>query len=125
MLVIQRQRFFLLALLQRPQAFQILAEPGDLALQLIQRRRGAFHRALLHLHFAGQLAQFALQRQRTAARFLAAADGVAVIADAIRQQEEKFRMLHGQPLRRRAILRQETMRQARKQIARARSQIRW
>ena len=34
MLVIQRQRFFLLVLLQRPQALQILAEAGDLAFQL-------------------------------------------------------------------------------------------
>ncbi len=105
MLVIQRQRVFLLPLLQGPQALQILAESGDLALQLLQRRGRAFHRALLHLHFAGQLAQLALQRQRTAAGLLAAAHRVAVIADAIRQQEEELGMRRGQPLRRRRDLR--------------------
>ncbi len=113
MLVIQRQRLFLLGLLQTPQAFQIFAEPSDLALQMLQRRCRCVHRALLHLHFAGQLAQLALQRQRTAARLLAAAHRVPVIADAIRQQEEKFRMLGRQLLRRRAILCQKTMRQPR------------
>ena len=65
--------------------------------------RSSFHGALLDLHFAGQLAQFAFQRQRSAAGFLAAAHGVAVIADAIRQQEESIGILDRQLLRRRAI----------------------
>ncbi len=69
-------------------ALQIFAELPDLALQLFEPRRGLFHRLVLRLHFARQLAQFALERQRSAAGLLAAADRMTVIAHAIRQQEE-------------------------------------
>src|ERR1700689_4507161 len=103
MFMIQRPRVFLLALLPRPQALQIFAESGHLAFQLLQCSGRAFHRTLLDLHFARELAQFALECQRTAARLLSSTYRVAVITYALRQQEEELRMPHRQPLRSRAI----------------------
>ena len=99
---------------------QLFGQCGDLAFELFQRPAAVSSTALLlALHLAGQLAQFALQRQRTAARLLAAAHRVAVIADAIRQQEEESgccRSRAAAPPR--DPLRQETSRQARQQMLR-------
>ena len=70
-------------------------------------------------HLAAQFAQLALQRQRTAAGLAAAADRVAVIADAVLQQEIAIRIRGGQRLRRAAVGDQEAARQPRQQALRS------
>ena len=59
-----------------------------------------------------QLARFALHGQRAGAGFLAAGHGVAVVADAVGQQEIEVRIADRQALRRGAVFRQETQRDA-------------
>src|SRR5689334_6686260 len=53
---------------------------------------------MLDLDFPGQLAQFTLQGQRAATGLLSTADGMPVITDAVRQQEECIRMFYRQVL---------------------------
>ena len=69
-------------------------------------------------------AKLALQSQRTAAGFLAAADRMAVIADAVGQQEVRVRILQRKSLRGRTILGDVAARQTRQQIRRRGGQVR-
>src|SRR5580704_6418005 len=118
--MIERQGLFLLILLQRPEALQIFAESVDLALELGQQRGGFFHGLVLHLDFANQFAQFTLESQRSASGFLAAADRMTVITDAVRQQEEGVRMVDRKPLRSGPIAGEITARKPRQQVGRSR-----
>ena len=70
----------------------------------------------LQLH--RQFARFALHRQRSRARLLTAGHRVAVVADAVGQQEIQVRIGHREALRRGAIFRQETQRDPRQQVDR-------
>ena len=112
----KRESFFLLHLLLAAQSFQLVFEQGDLAIEALQPDRPFIELALLVLHHDDQLAQLTLQRQRSAAALLSAAQRVAVIADAVGQQEVKMWILAGQPSRRGAILGDEAAGQAREQI---------
>ena len=89
MLVIERQRFLLAAIAAaRAGASRSSVESGDFAIQLLQPRGRLVHALAAWLATSPVSSRsFALQRQRTAAGLLAAADGMAVIADAIGQQE--------------------------------------
>ena len=90
--MIERQRVLFLLLLLRAHVLQLFGQQRRVLLQLLQRsgQRVGFPLACFHLR--AELAQLALQRQRTAARLPAAAHRVAVIADAVRQQEVGVRM---------------------------------
>ena len=97
--MIQRQRFLFLFLLRLANCFQILTQTVDLNFQLLNLRRSAFHLPVAACPQSGYFAKFALQTQRSTACFATAANGVAVIADAIGQQEIQIRILKSQALR--------------------------
>ena len=88
----------------------------DLAVELRKQCGGLFHGLVLHLYFAGQFAQFTLESQRSAAGFLAAADRMAMVADALRQQEKRIRIFDRQSLCGGAIPREIAAREAGKQV---------
>ena len=57
---------------------------------------------------ADEIPQFTFQRERAASGFAAAADGVAVVADAVLEQEIAIRVRGGQALGGAAVGDQET-----------------
>ena len=114
--MIQRDAVLLAGLLQRPEAFEFGFLSGNLLLEQILARQQFIQRRLTALQLRRQLAGFALHGQRTGAGFLAAGDGVAVIADAVGQQEIKMRIADGQTLGGGAILGDEAEADARHQI---------
>ena len=75
------------------------ASCGGAAFQVFELARSDSWSRAAGFHLAAQFAQFALQGQRTACRFSSAADGVAVIADAVLQQEVAIGIAIGEPLR--------------------------
>ncbi len=85
--VIERHAVFLARLLQRAQTFQFGFERDDLLLQRIRVDCVAFVESALprSASLDAEFARFALHGQRSGRRFLAAGDGVAVVADAIGQ----------------------------------------
>src|SRR5712671_6649378 len=90
--MIERQSVLLLSLLLDAQVFEILGKLGGTALQFLQIRGERVGFAPGGVYLDAQLAQLALQRQRTAARLPPAGHRVAVIADAVRKQEVTIRM---------------------------------
>src|SRR5206468_4134861 len=98
-LVIERHPVLFASLLYRPETFQLGFEPDDLLLQSVEARHLLVELALFALQLAGELARFALHGERSGTRLLAARDRVAVIADAVRQQEIEMRIAHGEALR--------------------------
>ena len=109
----------LLRLLCSPEAFEFFGEQGDIVFKIPEEPLRPIQFVLTGLKLRRDFAQFALESKRAAARLLAAADGMAVIADAIRQEKVDVRVLQGETLRRGAILGQEAPRQARDQLSRS------
>ena len=103
--MIERERFFFLLLLGGAEALHLLGQRGHFLVQFVDARLGGGDSGLLLLHQPGQLAQFALERQRTSAGLLPAGDRVAVITDAIGQQEIGIGPGGGEALRGFTILR--------------------
>ncbi len=116
--MIQRQRVFLLRLLHDAQCFQVLGENRGAAFQLFQRSAQLVRFPLANFHLRAQLAQFALQRQWSAGRFLAPRHRVAVITHAVLQQEIAIGVRSRQRLRGGSIGDQETTRQPGQQALR-------
>ncbi len=109
--VIQRHAVLLARLLQRPQPFQFRFQPEDLLVQAFLPRQLLLQLRLPPLQLHRQFARLALHGQRTGARFLAARHRVAVIADAVRQQEIQMRIRYRQALRRLPVFGQEAQRE--------------
>src|ERR1017187_8880001 len=103
--VIQRHPVLFARLLRRAQPFHFAFQTGDLPAQPFQARQLIVERILTALEFDRQLARFAFHGQRSRDGSLAAGDCVAVIAEALRQQEIQVRIARRQALRRRAVLR--------------------
>jgi hypothetical protein len=110
--VVQRQRFFLLVLLGAPEAFGFLLQPRDVALQILDPRGGFVELLLPRQHLRFHLPQLALECQRAAGSFPAAAHGVAVITDSIGQQEIEIRVLEREALRGSAVGGHKALREA-------------
>ena len=92
-LVIQRHAILLARLLQRRAAAPV--RPRSRAISWFKASSRATVSSRARCRFVqrdGQLARFALHGQRTGARLLAAGHRVAVIADAVRQQEVQMRI---------------------------------
>jgi hypothetical protein len=85
--VIQRHAILLARLLQCAQALQLGLVRDDLLMQRVAARHHLIECALPFLQRHAQLARFALHRQRSSALLVAAGHRLAVIANAIRQQE--------------------------------------
>ena len=109
LLVIERQRVLFLRLLLRAHVLQLLGQLRRALFELLQRSGQRVGFAFAGFHLRAELAKLALQRQRTAARLAAAADRVAVIADAIRKQEIVIGMRGSQTLGCGVILDQEAV----------------
>jgi hypothetical protein len=80
---------------------------------------GAVELLLLGRVLAADFAEFALEGERTAAGLLAAADGVSVVADAVRQQEVQVGMLRREALGCCAVFGDVAARQTRKKVRRS------
>jgi hypothetical protein len=117
--VIEGDAVFFAGLLQRPEAFQLGFEANDLLVESVKRGDARIERSLLFGNGHRQLARFALHGQRAGAGLFSAGDGVAVVAEAIGQQEVEVRITHREPLGRAAILGQEAERDSGEQIGSA------
>ena len=114
--VVERDPVLLARLLQGAQALQFGFEPDDLLVEHVQPREHLVERALAAAQAHGELARFALHGQRPGAGLLAAGDGVAVVADAIGQQEVEVRVADREALRGGAVVGQEAEADARHQV---------
>ena len=114
--MVDGKRVLLLRLLHAAKPFHVFRKPRDVVFQIPQQRLRPIELALAGLQLRADLAQFALQPQRTTARLLTAADGVSVIANTIGKQEIVVWILRRQALSRRSILSQEATRDARQQF---------
>jgi hypothetical protein len=117
-LVVERHRFLFLLLLRAAEALELLFEYGQTPLQRVDARGQLIQLSLARLHQRPGLAQLALEGQRAAGALLAAAHRLAVVADAVRQQEVEGGVLDGQPLGGGAVLDQESPRQERQALQR-------
>ena len=102
--VVEGEGFALFLLLFLTEDFLFFGEAGDTAFELFDLGGGAFELALALGDEAGDLAEFALEGQGTGAGFAAARDGVAVVADAVGQEEINVGVLEGEALGGGAVL---------------------
>ena len=117
-LMAQSQRLFFFLLLGDADMFQLFGKRVNLGFQALHAHHGLHQSPLAVLALHGDFAQLALQSQRTTRSLLAAADRIAVVANAIRQQEVDVGILQSQPLGGLAILGEKAARQTRQQIGR-------
>ena len=103
------------ALQARLNRFQLSGLGGKLTLLFFQGGCGRLKLRLQLSQTRIQFAQLALERQRTGARLLAAADRVAVIAGAVGPQEEQIRVLHAETFGDLVVLDQVARAQVRQQ----------
>ena len=105
--VIEGDAVLFARLLQGAQPFHIAFQGGDLAAQPFLAGQTLIESTLAALELDAQLASFAFHGQRPGAGFLAAGDGMTVIAEAFGEEEVEVRIARGETLRGGAIFRQE------------------
>jgi len=113
--VIERERFAFFTLLTAAERFELGGQSLAFALEVHEQFVRLVDGALFCRRLAGELAQFALERQGTGAGLASTRHRVAVIADAVGEQEVVIRILRGEALRGLPVFGDEAARQARQQ----------